>query len=93
MKTITDKTAIPLGVAVLAIGGGAWFIAHLDSRVEAGTRIANEANAAAAAIAKGQQDMLLELREIKFQLKLMNGQETVTRRPLRPSTPALIGGS
>lgn len=35
VTTVTEKTRIPIGLAILAIGGGAWWLSALYSSVRA----------------------------------------------------------
>lgn len=62
-QKLTETTLIPLGLAILAIGGGSFFIAGVQSRAEAGAKMAETNKADIQTIKEAQSQFQREVIE------------------------------
>lgn len=74
MAKITEQTLIPLGVAVMAIGGGAAWLTQVYLMTQANGEMITKVQAQQDVYTKNLEEIRVELGEIKTELRLMRGK-------------------
>ena len=78
MKSINENTLIPLGLAVITIGGGAIWLTQLSVQTRANAeildKIQQDRSIARAEYLKNVEEIKVSLAEIKVELKIIRGK-------------------
>lgn len=77
LNKITEKTVIPLSLAVMVIGGGAAWLTDVHAEVQHQSAQIQDIDADRSDISKKLTDILIELSEIRTELRLKRGRRSV----------------
>lgn len=74
MKELTDKTLIPLGIAILAFTSAGMFVAKVSADSDRITSIEKARSVGMTDYIQFQKDQIKELKDLNAQLTLLNYQ-------------------